>query len=67
MTFLFIPFGMTLTKKRVEILTNNIKKRGGKVMNIEDFGWDTTYQDEIFIVVAQDLTKEVSSDYTLLN
>jgi hypothetical protein len=66
MTFLFIPFGLNLTKKRADILANNIQKRGGKIMNLEDFGWDTSYQDEIFLVIPKELTKEVYQHFLSL-
>ncbi len=63
MAFLFIPFGLNLTKKRIDILSTNVKKKGGKIMILEDFGWDVALQDEVFVVVSQDLTKDVSSTY----
>lgn len=63
MKFAFILFGQSVTKKRIEILTPNIKKRGGKILNLEEISWNDETSKEIFVATSTDIKYEVPIGY----
>lgn len=59
MQFAFIVSGQSVTKKRVEILIPNIKKKGGKILNVENINWEEENSKQIFIAVSPEIKFEV--------
>ena len=59
MKFAFVVSGQSVTKKRIEILALNMKKKGAKILNLEDINWDKEESKQIFIAVSPDFKYEV--------
>lgn len=54
--FLFIPFGLTFPKKRMEVMSENVFKKGGKVFSLDIFNWDVS---DTLVITGKDITFDV--------
>jgi len=57
--FIFIPYGMKLPAKRIEILSQNIAKKGGTVCLYSSFVWDPAINSEVSIIASDEINLEV--------
>jgi len=56
MTFVFIPYGTLLDKKRVDYLADKIRKNGGTTFLVNFFDWKPPSYVEVFIVVSKEMS-----------
>jgi len=63
MKFVFIPSGLNLTKKRSEIMGDNVAKRGGKIIPLATFNWNGLASRDTTIITSKDITYEVIFKY----
>jgi len=63
MKFVFIPCGMELTPKRISIFSENIRKRGGNIFQLDDFTFDWKQEEKtnLFLLTSQEITQTVQS------
>jgi len=60
MAFVFIPCGLYLTGKRISIVSENIQKRGGVVIQLEVFALNPEkYKESTFIVTSKEITETI--------
>jgi hypothetical protein len=63
--FAFLAYGVSVTRTRIDILTNNIRKKSGKIIDVETIDWNSSDFYEVTILTASDITKEVHNFSTL--
>lgn len=59
--FMIIPYGLKLPAKRIEILSQNITKKGGIVSPHSTFLWDPTINSDVSIIASDEINYEVFS------
>ena len=57
--FVFIPYGFTFTKKQIEILSENIRKRGGKTFDVNFFDWKPLSFIDLLIITSKQIPYNV--------
>lgn len=61
--FVFIPFGTILDKKKVDAITERIRRRGGMTFRVDFFDWKKPSFVELFIIVNKDMPYQVKLAY----
>ncbi len=59
--FVFIPYGFTFTKKQIEILSENIRKRGGKTFDVNFFDWKPLSFIDLIIITSKQIPYNVKT------
>jgi len=59
--FVFIPYGFTFTKKQIEILSENIRKRGGKTFDVNFFDWKPLSFIDLLIITSKQIPYNVKT------
>ncbi len=57
---MIIPYGSKMPAKRIEILSQNIAKKGGILSPHSTFHWDPTINSDVSIIASDELNYEVS-------
>jgi len=60
MSFVFIPYGSQLDKKKTELLSEKIRKNGGMTFRVDFFDWKPPSYVELFIIVNKEMAFQVT-------
>jgi len=54
-----VPYDLEITAKRIQILSENMKKRGAKIVPLNSFDWNYNTNGHVMILAAKKMPYEV--------
>jgi hypothetical protein len=57
--FVFIPFAPDLDKKKIDALTERIRRNGGITFRVDFYDWKPSTSLDVYIVVTKDMSYQV--------
>lgn len=62
MLLVFIPYGVEFTKKRADIMKEQVEKRSGRVVAYDFFSWEYHNGTDTYIIVNRLMSWKVTLD-----